>query len=609
MNVWIVAAAAGAGYVAQRWKSRNVVQARGKDLKGCTSRGMMSRKIVDEDGYRMREQASEDTMVDVASIMTISGLSGNLGMLDMCGSCNMRATSNYTTGSPNDKCLHVDRGEDQVGGKINVAEYDVSLQPYITDVRFSYSLKRNGSCLRSNQTIEHLIKPLCYLDSPSSTQMFRPFVVADGSRIISRESGDFFSTPTGAGSKKLQKDVILQGNGEVFGVPRLPNIESPRKAKANRENGHSGSFSRKTNVENCHSQGSSHGAFLVCLGISAGIFSSFLAHKKEVDKLNGLLKQTENLVQDLQEELEMRDSLTVKELATGDYESQDTHNSSYNNELLRVFSPRKKLNNSSKHRAEEYHCRDSEGESISKIEAELEAELERLEFNINSFKLEDEYSDLDPEFIPDLAEGELRADVFNWRTDHQPYADQDGSGNSTPHSANYAVSPKELSLRLHQVIKSQLEERVRELEMALKQSQRKVRYMEVQHSYHRRVFSNSEAEESSTQGSPVAKDRPVVINLAGEALNAYNEVFEEFSTTNESEDDVIASGIGKINHQDNMNQHDHDVDWIESSMLSDDNDEMDRMLIKRILEKARKGSPAVLNAQKALFSGGENEHW
>lgn len=212
---------------------------------------------------------------------------------------------------------------------------------------------------------------------------------------------------------------------------------------------------------------------------------------------------------------------------------------------------------------------------------------------------------LDPEFIPDLAEGELRADVFNWRTDQQPYADQDGSGNSTPHSANYAVSPKELSLRLHQVIKSQLEERVRELEMALEQSQRKVRYMEVQHSYHRRVFSNSEAE-SSTQGSPVAKDRPVVINLAGEALNSYNEVFEEFSTANESEDGVIASGIGKINHQDNMNQH---VDWIESSMLSDDNDEMDRMLIKRIVEKARKGSPAVLNAQKALFSGGENEHW
>nr|GLL35494.1 uncharacterized protein LOC109162806 isoform X1 [Ipomoea trifida] len=605
MNVWIVAAAAGAGYVAQRWKSRNVLQARGKDCKGCPSRGMIPRKIVDEDGYRIREQAGEDTMVDVASI---SGLSGNLGMLDMCGSCNIRSTLNYTTGSPNDKYLHVDRGEDQVGGEINVAEDDFSLQPYITDVRFSYSLTRNRSSLRSKGTIEHLIKPLCSLDSLSSTQMFRPFVVTDGGRIISRESGDFFSTPTGAGSKELQKDVLLQENGAVFGVPRLPNIDSPRKAKANRENGHSGSFSRKMDVKNCHSQGSSHGAFLVCLGISAGIFSSFLAHKKEVDKLNGLLKQTENLVQDLEEELEMRDSLTVEELATGDYESQDTHNSSYNNELLRVFSPQKKLNNSSKHRAEEYHCRHSEGESISKIEAELEAELERLEFNINSFKLEDEYSDvaeLDPEFIPDLAKGELRADVFNWRTDQQPYADQDGSGNSTPHSANYAVSPKELSLRLHQVIKSQLEERVRELEMALEQSQRKVRYMEVQHSYHRRVFSNSEAE-SSTQGSPVAKDRPVVINLAGEALNSYNEVFEEFSTANESEDGVIASGIGKINHQDNMDQH---VDWIESSMLSDDNDEMDRMLIKRIVEKARKGSPAVLNAQKALFSGGENEHW
>lgn len=113
-----------------------------------------------------------------------------------------------------------------------------------------------------------------------------------------------------------------------------------------------------------------------------------------MDKLNGLLKQTENLVQDLHEELEMRDSLTVKELASGDYESQDTHNSSYNNESLHVFSPQKKLHDSSKHCVEEYHCQHSEGASISKIEAELEAELERLELNMNSFKLEDEYSEV-----------------------------------------------------------------------------------------------------------------------------------------------------------------------------------------------------------------------
>lgn len=78
-----------------------------------------------------------------------------------------------------------------------------------------------------------------------------------------------------------------------------------------------------------------------------------------MEKLDKLLKHKENLVQDLQEELEMKDSLTVKELAVEDYESQD---------------------NSFDKMAEE--------ESLSKIEAELEAELERLESNMNSTRFE-----------------------------------------------------------------------------------------------------------------------------------------------------------------------------------------------------------------------------
>lgn len=90
-----------------------------------------------------------------------------------------------------------------------------------------------------------------------------------------------------------------------------------------------------------------------------GTISSFLKNKREMEKLDKLLKHKENLVQDLQEELEMKDSLTVKELAVEDYESQG---------------------NSCDKMAEE--------ESLSKIEAELEAELERLESNMNSTRFE-----------------------------------------------------------------------------------------------------------------------------------------------------------------------------------------------------------------------------
>lgn len=49
-------------------------------------------------------------------------------------------------------------------------------------------------------------------------------------------------------------------------------------------------------------------------GISIGIVSSSLSNKKGLDTLKGTLKQMENLVQDLQDELDMKEGLTVKEL-------------------------------------------------------------------------------------------------------------------------------------------------------------------------------------------------------------------------------------------------------------------------------------------------------
>jgi hypothetical protein len=45
--------------------------------------------------------------------------------------------------------------------------------------------------------------------------------------------------------------------------------------------------------------------------VSIGILLSSLSNKKEFDSLKGTLKQMENLVQDLQDELEMKEGLTV----------------------------------------------------------------------------------------------------------------------------------------------------------------------------------------------------------------------------------------------------------------------------------------------------------
>lgn len=136
--------------------------------------------------------------------------------------------------------------------------------------------------------------------------------------------------------------------------------------------------------------------FLFSLGLSFGIVMSSMTNKRESDKLKDLLKQTENLVQDLQEEIEMKDSMTVKELNNENYGgSQDTcDHSSYDREF-NGFSSEKHMDNSPRDCIELNDSKEEENsEPMSKIEAELEAELERLGLNMNTSSLERKLSEL-----------------------------------------------------------------------------------------------------------------------------------------------------------------------------------------------------------------------
>lgn len=94
---------------------------------------------------------------------------------------------------------------------------------------------------------------------------------------------------------------------------------------------------------------------LFFLGITIGMMSTIVAHEREAEKLNDQLKQTKQLAQDLHEEIEMKDLLTIKVLGNGGL--------------------RKKPDN-------------EDSVAVSKIEAELEAELERLESNMKPSSLE-----------------------------------------------------------------------------------------------------------------------------------------------------------------------------------------------------------------------------
>ncbi|GMH17005.1 hypothetical protein Nepgr_018846 [Nepenthes gracilis] len=382
-------------------------------------------------------------------------------------------------------------------------------------------------------------------------------------------------------------------------------------------------------------QGSLSGVVLFCLGISIGVVSNILANKMEMEKLKELLKQTENLVQDLQEELEMKDSLTLKELVNENDSSLDAHDSSIKNRRTIAHSTQSNSNEAVKYSGGESEAQktDEKLESMYKIEAELEAELERLELNMKESSLHGllDVVKLDPDLTA--------AGMVSRRAGSGPGLDMQLGKNG--------ISPHELSLRLHEVIQSRLEQRILDLEAALGESQQRVQLLELERASYWRDFLRSQSP-SSTPGSPMA--RPLLMNLSGEALDAYCEACEELGKINgfENEDclfeidrnnreTVLPSGGQDGGHSFVQNMLDkqkgmangsvlcaldmeEDTSALDMQMTQQSNEHLNRnmtenednndadddgnmwLLIKQIVEKARRGSPAILHAQRAMIS-------
>ncbi|KAL2935576.1 Protein POLAR LOCALIZATION DURING ASYMMETRIC DIVISION AND REDISTRIBUTION [Bienertia sinuspersici] len=464
-----------------------------------------------------------------------------------------------------------------------------------------------GSCLMAQMHREHA-EMKEYLRIPLSSPYapaLRPFLVTDGRQVISRMRSDL--------RDELRKEDRPKADDEVFGVPYLPKIittgDSKKRLSKGKNQIGTSNISRKS-IQFDTRDGSSSGQVLFSLGISIGVMCAMKANEVEMVKLKKSMKQSENLVKDLQEELEMKDSLTVKELANDD-DSQDMHESLCGHEKMNLFSNQVDTSMPIRYADEESGSL-TKIESMSNIEAELEAELERLELSMNGSavqrKSSDDIEEFDQEIASELVHGELNADLFRGESSSEPTPDR----GSTPQSVKEGVSPRDLSLRLHEVIQTRLQERIMELEAELARSHKRIQHLESEKSSWREV---SQSETSSTIGSPMAQ--PLVMNLSGDALDAYNEVFGEINTLNGSrngdslirssnqQDDLIAlnqlddfgdklNGIQKVgtkipSNEVSPNEYDN----------KDDGDD-DLLLIQQIVEKARKGSPAILRAQKAM---------
>ncbi|XP_010320859.2 uncharacterized protein [Solanum lycopersicum] len=216
-----------------------------------------------------------------------------------------------------------------------------------------------------------------------------------------------------------------------------------------------------------------NGMALFYMGIVSGMMSAVIANSKEIEKVNEKLKWTKNLVQKLENEL------NVKEIANDDYENPN------------LCSPSMSTVDEPTSQAEKH-------ESMSEIEAELEAELQRLEISlkVSTFERIFDCVELNPEDEINVVHGDLKLDCLNVQS---PDSSGSDSGTWIDHSkpANHPVSPRELSSRLHEVIESRLEARIKELEAALYHSQNRACSLETQQNLSQKAFALRESESSS----------------------------------------------------------------------------------------------------------------
>ncbi|KAK1291211.1 hypothetical protein QJS10_CPB17g00766 [Acorus calamus] len=606
MDFWVVAAAAGAGCVA---KSLQGVSKERVGLNRPLSVGADSEASMPCLEDRRRPEGDDPGCVFLRFVRRQLGGDSSLNGTE-------EAESREVTDSPSG----VDEGDEREDyGCDENHEMYAELSP--RNVTLNYRFGRSRRYISRRRSDMNVVKPLNSLESCVVSQLYneharmeelligslqnlsspviRPFFITDGKRIISRSSYEAPGTWFEAVNPKGKETVVGVSPLPDTGLERLKKMKRSGKAEHERSVLSNSCHSRKLSF----SGGLHDGLLLVLLGISIGVMSTLHSSKREVDKLNDMLKQSENLVQDLQDELEMKDSLTVRELADEICIIQEIDDCSVDTKQ----QVEERRDECGQYGSNEQVLNPGNDSDLSKIEAELEAELERLELNMNASSLERQLSalnEIDPDLTADVVHGELRADTLGAAGESDSNDNANDSSTTHTHDGNDAVSPRELSLRLHELLQSRLEEQIEELETALQNSQVRIHHMESE-----QLKSGS----SSTLGSPIVMEKseafvqPLQLNLGGDTLNAYNEACEEFLRMTESEEenppptastsgDATARSYEQILWNQNWQSLGYENDE------SDTDDEAGKLLIQQILEKTRQGSPVVLNAQRMLFS-------
>ncbi|ESW27230.1 hypothetical protein PHAVU_003G184800 [Phaseolus vulgaris] len=642
MDLWVVAAVAGAGCLARYLNklSKNVDGSSHLSLEDSYFENDVSpfQPFCTQAGRDSLYRRASDVNSEDCLLASDEGLeSEKVRLFRNCSESDVLSVSNFN-----------DYGNEQASNVVGKCDF---LPSDLSAGKLGHNPHGNRTSHRTNHLYGHISRPSNSLESCLMAQLCeeqvkleesvflpsmatRSLLVGDGKQVISRANDDdSFSGLTGSEEYRLNREANkVKDKSVLFGVPSLSKIGSSndaKKMKLNAGNGRSKRLSSTSNVfsgKHIHTQ---HDAsFLFSLGISFGIITSLLANKREMDNLRELLKETENLVEDLQEGLEMKDSMRVKELHNRNYGSQGTYDHSLCDKELNGFSPEKHMDNFPITDCKKSYDQKEEesSESMSKIEAELEAELERLGLNMNEPDQErpqSELVELDPDFVADFAQGELQTDVIDGKGFFHSELNEDDSGTLVP--VNYAVSPHELTLRLHEVNQSRLEGRVQELEIALENSERKLWFMESEHeSDSQKCFPREGNLLACNDCEPMTE--PLVMNLSDDPPGVYNDTYyEEIIKIDDFEENSPSSihiteceaaneerlsrelSSGEVTMLEGLSSSNYGSNDVGDETCECDY-EMERQLIRQIVERTKKGSPVFHNARRILYSMDKDEH-
>lgn len=280
MDLWVVAAATGAGYLAKYWNriSNN----------SCSTLYKEDSKVVNSEspGRSFIRQAWRNGLCkdfppniyfldgllagELASA-SIRGLgSDNIGGYRTCSKSSVLSLSNLTLPISNEQSSNIDsdygsQSHDfsaEFGPKYYSAGSKISLRTRHLHGHFIRPVSSLESCLLAQMCKEYakLEEYVFSSRSPPSTAT-RSFLVSDGSRIISRKSIDSSSSLVQSEECKVHEKDFHEKDDNVFGIPPLPKIGSLEdlRMKIKVGKGKSGRLSFSDNVFSSKHMHSQHG--------------------------------------------------------------------------------------------------------------------------------------------------------------------------------------------------------------------------------------------------------------------------------------------------------------------------------------------------------------